>query len=152
MTTQTQTHWWTTADALTAGSRLGDVVDGIFQPSVEVLHVTVVPGTTVCRIATTAGTLAVQRDALFYAFPPEVRPLILIRNITAGDLAMDMHSDDGGYSADDVIGTAGSVVHTTGNAENDLVEVTGFINDPYATGFVPADAVRAIPSIPAVTQ
>lgn len=149
--TTTQKHWWTTADALTAGTRLGDFVDGVFQPATVVLHTTLVEGTTMCRIATAAGTFVVQRDATFYAYPPVVRPMILTRNVTADDLAIDSLDDDG-YAADDVIGTAGSVVQATGEAEYNLIEVTGFINDPLAVGFIPASWAVAVPDIAPVAR
>ena len=67
------------------------------------------------------------------------RPAVLLRDITAGELAMD--SVDGtGYPAGHVIGRRGTAV-TVLAIDADFVEVDGFSDDSYATGFVPLDAL-----------
>lgn len=73
MTTTTPRHWWKPASAINQGDRLGDLVQGLFQPAAVVLHVTIPPGSNqLRRIATAAGTFVVQADAQFYVFDAEV--------------------------------------------------------------------------------
>lgn len=70
------------------------------------------------------------------------RNAVLLRDITAGELAMDYPGGDG-YPADHVIGRAGSAV-TVVSVEGDSAEVTGFSDDEFAAGFVPVDALRML--------
>lgn len=62
----------------------------------------------------------------------------LLRDITAGELAMD--SADG-YSAGHIIGRTGTSVRVMSRDGDGTSEVTGFSDDPHAAGFVPDDAL-----------
>lgn len=73
MTDTTPRHWWKPAYAIVAGDRLGDLVDGLFQPAAVILSITTPVGSNqLRRIATAAGSFVVQATAEFYVFDAEV--------------------------------------------------------------------------------
>ena len=67
------------------------------------------------------------------------RTAVLLRDITAGELAMDF-TDGQGYRDDHIIGRRGSAVTVTA-VDAESVEATGFSDDEFAVGFIPLDAV-----------
>lgn len=66
--------------------------------------------------------------------------VILNHDVTAEHLAMDSPDPDEGYGAGDIIGPAGTPVTIVDDewpaTEVDLIEVTGFANDPDASGYI----------------
>jgi hypothetical protein len=70
---------------------------------------------------------------------PEGRRFRLLRDVTAGYLAMDSDEPGAGYRQDDVIGPAGTTVEATGEWDASCVEVRDFANDEYAVGYVAPD-------------
>jgi len=69
--------------------------------------------------------------------------LRLLRDITAAELGMDAPEGDEGFSADYVIGPAGSFVIPVDRDEGRaIIEVTDFLNEPDACGYIPLDAVE----------
>jgi hypothetical protein len=61
---------------------------------------------------------------------------ILLRDVTAYDLAMESADGEEGYATNDVIGPEGSTVTLLDDDGSGNIEVTGFLNDPYAEGFI----------------
>lgn len=77
---------------------------------------------------------------------PKVR-FKLLRDVTAEDLAMDSADPGEGYPPEHVIGPAGSLVELYMGYDDDpeVTEVTGFANDPFATGYVPTSWLAHVP-------
>lgn len=65
----------------------------------------------------------------------------LLRNITAADLAMDSLELGEGYPPDHVIGPVGSLVSVVDDSDSEWTEVCCFALDPFAQGFIPAEAL-----------
>ncbi len=60
----------------------------------------------------------------------------LTRDITAADLGIDSPDPDEGYQPTEIIGPVGSSVEVLNDEDPNFVEVMGFANDSFASGYV----------------
>lgn len=77
------------------------------------------------------------RDGGVRSMTNETGKTVLLRDVTAADLAMDSPIPGEGYPGDYVIGEAGSTVTVVSDDQDDpFIEVTDFSRDCFVVGFV----------------